>query len=258
MNKHLIHIEEIDLRRHKPHPLSREIFGELSEDRLEDLAQDLQDRGLQMPLVLDSYGRIICGSQRQKALLLRGVFIASAIRRNDLDAEPEIEAFLIRDNLHRRQLTSRQMFNAACKLEQIYRIEAEERMRRAAPGVVSEGERGRTAAIIAGDLETSQSTVERLKRVYNSGEADLIDKLDREEISLWGAAQEVSKRRRLRASAGKSNKLEAVPYSQLKKSVAQFKAQLSKKPIDEYGSYKDEARGQLEGLAEWLGQFVGL
>jgi ParB/RepB/Spo0J family partition protein len=91
----------------KPHPMQATIFGDLSEVELQDLADDIEKNGLKMPPEVLPDGTIVCGHQRVRAFQLLGRETIPCWVNEDLAKQgaAAIEARLIEDNLHRRQLS---------------------------------------------------------------------------------------------------------------------------------------------------------
>jgi ParB-like chromosome segregation protein Spo0J len=173
------------------HPLSLEVFGELDIMRIEDLKEDIEERGLQYPLEVDNQNRVICGSQRLRAITDLRWDTVPIIRQSELKTEDSIREHLLKDNVLRRQLTPGQMYKAGKELERIYGVGAEERMK---DGVaLRPNERGDTRDRVAADLGTSASTYERTKKVFEEGSEELQHEVDTGLKSISAAAEEIRK-----------------------------------------------------------------
>ena len=183
------------------HPLSHELFGQLSEEEFAALKADIATRGLQYPPEVDRWGRIICGSQRFRAAQELGWTEMDVFDRTELETEDQVREHLIRDNLHRRHLTNLQRFYAGQALEEIEAHKAAERQKTLGrthgtdPFVSQDakgGDTGRTDETVAKEVGWSGSTYRRMKKVVESGDEDLIGQVDRGEIGIAVAASIVA------------------------------------------------------------------
>jgi ParB-like chromosome segregation protein Spo0J len=229
----------------QPHDLSDEIFGQLPEDRLEDLKKDIEERGLQYPLVVDRFNRVICGSQRLRAIKTLGWTTVEVLQRTDLETEEDIREYLIKDNLYRRHLTPRQEFNAARELERLYEARKQH------------GD-GRTNDKVAKDMGTNRQRIRRLKQVFTSNHQDLIDQVDKGQLSLHAAAEEVSARRKISPAVlpdddRRATVLKAIRF---RREVDKFQALLSRHTFDAFGSYQDQVQQQLKSLQYAIDDFL--
>src|SRR5215470_16573551 len=89
----------------KPHPRQQEVFADLPEEQLEQLAADMKLNGQLVPIEVLPGGTIICGHQRVKSARKLGWTTVRAISRDDLAAQGEAAVCdrLVRDNLNRRK-----------------------------------------------------------------------------------------------------------------------------------------------------------
>src|SRR5262249_7621186 len=90
----------------EPHPRQQEVFADLPDEQLEELAVDMKLNGQLVPIEVMPDGTIICGHQRVKAAKKLGWDSVKAVIREDLAAQGEAAVFdrLVSDNLNRRQL----------------------------------------------------------------------------------------------------------------------------------------------------------
>lgn len=81
----------------KDHPRQAELFTDLTEAQLEELAENIDKNGLDHPIEILPDGVIICGHQRRRAVARLGWETVPVIVRHDLaNADPgEIEVRLI-------------------------------------------------------------------------------------------------------------------------------------------------------------------
>ena len=91
----------------KEHPQQAAVFGDISDVELAALADSLRKYGLRDPVEILPDGTVVAGHQRVRAAKLLGWAEVNVVVRHDLAAAgPEaIEAYLIDDNLSRRQLS---------------------------------------------------------------------------------------------------------------------------------------------------------
>lgn len=187
--------ETVPLDRLQPHPLSEEIFGVLAGGEMQDLIDDIAKFGLRNTLEVDQDYRVICGSQRLRAMRELAWPTVEIKRRPDPWDEADLQEFLIKDNLHRRHLSIEQQYKAGRKLKEIYAVQAEKRMM--AGTLASTGGRVRTSEQVADDLGTSHATFERMEKVFESGQQEVIEKLKRGELSIRAAAAEIDLSRKV-------------------------------------------------------------
>lgn len=182
------------------HPLSHELFGQLPADEFEDLKQDIAARGLQYPPEVDRHQRIICGSQRFRAIRALAWTELEVMDRLDLVTEEQIREHLIRDNLFRRHLTRLQRFHAARALAEIETRKAAERMEVLGrthgqdPSIPTEA-RGRSQEAAARQVGWSGKTYRQMERIVDAGDQTLLAQVDKGEISIKEAARLVTQPR---------------------------------------------------------------
>jgi len=110
----------------KEHPKQAEIFGDVSESELQDLAELLRKEGQRHPVEILPSGVVLAGHQRVRAAKLLGWSHVDVVIRHDLaDAGPAAaEMFFIQDNLVRRQLSP--LARARC-IQQLFILESKSR-----------------------------------------------------------------------------------------------------------------------------------
>src|SRR5262245_41952849 len=96
------------------HPRQTEVFGDLPEDKILELAADLERNGQKTPIEVTPDYVIICGHQRVRAAELLAWTEIQAVIRDDLAGEGDASVFeqLVKDNLNRRHLD--QLSQARC------------------------------------------------------------------------------------------------------------------------------------------------
>lgn len=104
----------------KPHPLNK-TFDNLPDAQLQSLAEDMKRNGQEHPIDVLPNGVVIGGHQRLRAAKLLGWKDIKCRIRYDLGAagDEAIYAFLIRDNLFRRQLDELAMARAYRELKKV-------------------------------------------------------------------------------------------------------------------------------------------
>jgi ParB/RepB/Spo0J family partition protein len=100
------HVQKRPVDKLRDHPRQRELFPDLSDEQLKELAADMEANGLQHPIEILPDGTIVAGHQRVRAARLLDWREIDAIVRQDLAAEGDtaVEAYLVRDNMLRRHL----------------------------------------------------------------------------------------------------------------------------------------------------------
>src|SRR5262245_52989614 len=95
------------LSRLKDHPLQAAAFGDLPEQELEALAEDMRKNGQRQPVEALPDGTVVTGHQRVRAARMLGWAEVAVVVRADLAraGEAAVEAHLLADNLVRRHLT---------------------------------------------------------------------------------------------------------------------------------------------------------
>ena len=235
-------IEERNVLDLLPHPLSYELFGELESSELEDLKTDIAHRGLQHLIELDVHGRVICGSQRLRALRELGISLVQCAIREDLgEDEHLIIEHLIKDNTIRRQLTNQQKYFAAKKLEAIYSVQAENRRKdsgigRPLPlGTLTGESKGQAAATVGWSVDT----LRRYDKVIESGDEDLIEQVHEGNVAITAAAAHV-KKTSLNPTRATGQQNELLRSIRFKRQVDGFLAVLKRNPLSDYPDYKGE------------------
>ena len=247
-------IVEREVVRLQPHPMSVEIFGDMEDDELEDLKDDLRKRGLQHLPEVDRQDRVICGSKRLKAIRELGWAKISVVVRDDLSDENSVREHLIKDNVLRRHLSPRQLYTAACELERIYSEQANLNMRQGRAGNGRVHARKRAAE----DVGISGTTFHRMKRVFTAGDTDLIHAVEAGRVSIAAAERKVTERHgglsRSRAPGGAQK--ESLRFQTFKAEVDRFVGFLSRHSAREIPHYQADAVLLLERVSEAIRLWV--
>jgi hypothetical protein len=113
----------VEVKELKLHPAA-EIFPQLTDEELDELAKDIEAHGLRQPIwVLD--GKILDGRNRWNACRMVGVEIPDHMRKEYTGDDPV--AFVISQNLRRRHLTPSQLGMVAIEIEKVYAEKTKEK-----------------------------------------------------------------------------------------------------------------------------------
>lgn len=153
------------------HPIA-DAFPMMSEQELDDLAQDIKARGLQHPVVLYE-GKILDGRNRSEAAKRGGV----PITHEAYDGDDPV-GFVISLNIKRRHLDQSQRAMAASKLAELPRGRPSENASIDAL----------TVADAAALMNVSEPSVERAKVVRRKGAPELVTAVEKGEIAVSTAA----------------------------------------------------------------------
>jgi phage N-6-adenine-methyltransferase len=178
-----------------------DIFPLLSDDRLQELAKDIDQRGQLQPIYL--YEDAILDGRNRWLAITR--YSATGVEPKFEDVSPESPiAFVVSLNEKRRHLNDSQRQVAAAKALRFYEQEARERQREAgrehgrgqdssAPigAELSVAPRRATAAA-AEDFGTSDRSVQRAKTVLKKASAKVVAAVEAGELSL-GKAEQIAK-----------------------------------------------------------------
>ncbi len=239
------------------HPLSIELFGNLEEDRFLDLANDIERRGLQYPPETDNQNRVICGSQRLRAIKHLGWVEVDGIVHDELKTEDDVRIHLILDNTQRRQLSPAQMYRAGKELERIYSARAAIRVTANLPNrnggepAPKFSDTGKTEDQVGKRLGVSGETFSSLKTVYEKGSREIQDQVDQGKLSISGAAKRIKAAegpRRTRKLAPDDTRAAALNWTRFDREVEKFEKFLKANQPSKYGQYEGEVRGRVVKL----------
>jgi len=105
----------------KPHPTQADHWGDLADDRLRELASDIETRGLIHPILIVPDGTIVQGHQRVRACKLLGWIEIPAIVERELAKEGDaaVEEALLLDNYMRGHFDKLTLARASRRMEQL-------------------------------------------------------------------------------------------------------------------------------------------
>lgn len=163
----------------KEHPKQHTIFGDIPDEELQALAEDMERYGQRQPIEILPDGTVVAGHQRVRAAKLLGWNEVEVVVRDDLaeKGDAAIESEFIRDNLVRRHLSPRA--RARC-IQELMKIEAGNRSGSLGWKKVEELKRK-----LAAQLHLSLRSVNRyllilqappaIQRAFDQGEISLIN-----------------------------------------------------------------------------------
>ncbi len=251
------------------HPLSLELFGNLEEDRLIDLAKDIERRGLHYPLETSADDTVvICGSQRLRAIKRLGWVEVPGIVRDELKSEDDVREWLILDNTQRRQLTPAQMYKAGKELERIFAARAAENIQanlkqgtKTAAPIDDKSAIGKTADQVGKKLGVSGDTFQNLKTVYEKGSQEIQDQVDQGKLSITGAAKKIKASegpRRLKKLEPDDTRAMALNWTRFDREVEKWEQFLRANPPGKYGHYAEEVRSRVVKLKAKIDAYLAL
>jgi N6-adenosine-specific RNA methylase IME4 len=163
----------------KFHPLA-ELFPLLEGQPFEELVADIKANGLHEPIiVLDDM--ILDGRNRWRACEQAG--IAPELVRYEGDTPA---AFVWSLNKHRRHMTPEQLVMTAARFMPFLKEESERRQK--AGTLAPIGAKGKSSELAANQFGVSARSVERAREVLDHGAPELIQAVERGEVSVSAAA----------------------------------------------------------------------
>lgn len=151
-------VKTVDVSALIPHPSNKKYFRTESAEYFERLREDIQKRGIVVPLIAKKDGQLLAGHNRlavAKELGLKYVPVQYVLR--ELNAEQEQE-FLIKDNLLRRQFTGEEWLNI---YRNLYPNFEEEILSERLKGRAKKGTQAISAKNIAEDTGQNVSAVQK-------------------------------------------------------------------------------------------------
>ena len=179
------------------HPLA-ELFPPLDAAGINQLAEDIKERGLQEPVTLYE-NKIIDGRNRQKACLVAGV----ELRTRTYEGDDPI-GFVLSANFHRRMLNENQRAMVGAALAKL----------KLGDNQHTQYTKGISAEKAAKLLNVGTASIERAKRVLASGDAKLIAEVQAGNKSVTAAADEAAKGTRTKKN--RSDKIDGLAKSLIK------------------------------------------
>jgi ParB-like chromosome segregation protein Spo0J len=184
------------------------LFPMLSDEEVQELADDIAKNGLRIPIVIDADDKILDGRNRAAACAIAGV---EPVYEPFVGSDEDKLAFVVSCNIHRRHLTTSQRASVAAKLMPFYEEQAAKRLKatQAKPGtkVGKAGEnlpQPSTADLWAADQErkdagrardkagaamnVSGKVVDMAAKVHAKAVPEIVEAVDRGEVAVSAAA----------------------------------------------------------------------
>lgn len=170
------------------------LFPELSDEQIQELADDIAANGLRQPITVDEESRILDGRHRLAACTIAGVAPRFETFRG---TDEEKLAFVVSTNLHRRHLTQSQRAMIAPKLEQAFKQAAMARKSAAlkkgdkapVPANLPEREKGDSRDKVGEALGVSGKSVDMATKVASKGVPELSAAVERGQVAVSAAAE---------------------------------------------------------------------
>jgi hypothetical protein len=242
----LVDVREVRLTELTPHPLSDELFGQMTDDEFESLKADISTRGVMHPIEVDDAHRVICGSQRLRALREIDPSQTISVIVRPFDSEENIQVHLIKDNLLKRTLSPMQLFRAGERLELIYKAQASKNQESGRRGVkIPQNQKLKVRDKVAASLNTSSTTYWRLGQIMKSGNPELIEKVDSGQLSISKASEQLS----FRAKPIKEQRQkDVVEFLRFNRHLNRFFKYLQTHQPESFNSYRRQAQDSLKTL----------
>jgi ParB-like chromosome segregation protein Spo0J len=236
-----------------PHPLSDVIFGQMTAEEIHALQEDVRVRGLQDELHIDLKDRVICGSQRLRAIEGLGWVTVDVKVQEHLLTEADIDEHLLLHNVQRRNMTPSVRYRVGIELERIESIRAQTRQQTGQEAATT----ARTDDKTAKRLDMSSSTWRRLKAVHEHGGEGLKQAVDRREVSIAAAAQSVQTPRSKAGTLTRNDKrAQSLRMARLKRDGNALLKYMRMHELADYGGHGDEAIAYLRGISRAIGDWT--
>jgi ParB-like chromosome segregation protein Spo0J len=176
-------IEHLRIEEIKEHPLNRQIFNEISSDQHDALREYITKRGLVKPLIINTENFLLAGHARFQ-ICKELKYETVPVQRVKFASAKEEEEYLILDNLLSRDISPIEQAKAGMHIETI----KEKYQRTGKP----------LRDIVAKSLGLSSFQYQKAKAILQSGEPELIARVDRGETSVNRAyimLKEIKRRR---------------------------------------------------------------
>jgi ParB-like chromosome segregation protein Spo0J len=184
------------------------LFPMLSDEDIQELADDIAKNGLRIPIVIDADDKILDGRNRAAACAIAGV---EPVFEPFVGNDEEKLAFVVSANIHRRHLTTSQRASVAAKLLPLYEEQAAKRVKatQAKPGMKvgkavenlpqpstadlwaadqSRKEAGKARDKAGAAMNVSGKAVDMAAKVHAKAIPEISEAVDRGEIAVSAAA----------------------------------------------------------------------
>jgi ParB-like chromosome segregation protein Spo0J len=182
------------------------LFPMLSDEEVQELADDIAKNGLRIPIVIDADDKILDGRNRAAACAIAGV---EPVYEPFIGSDEDKLAFVVSCNIHRRHLTTSQRASVAAKLMPIYEEQAAKR-KKATEGRPQKNKPVEnlppvsTSDLLAADQErkdagkardkagaamnVSGKVVDMAAKVHAKAVPEIVEAVDRGEVAVSAAA----------------------------------------------------------------------
>jgi len=170
------------------------LFPMLSDEDVQELADDIAKNGLRIPIVIDADDKILDGRNRAAACAIAGV---DPVYEPFIGTDEDKLAFVVSCNIHRRHLTTSQRASVAAKLMPIYEAQAEKRqqaqLKKGSKTSVVENlppreEAGKSRDKAGAAMNVSGKAVDMAAKVHAKAVPEIVEAVDRGEVAVSAAA----------------------------------------------------------------------
>jgi len=178
----------------------KSFLPEMEDELYEQLKDDISLHGIHDPILykelLDGGMLVIEGHTRLRAAIELGLTGEEEIPRDPVQEEyssiNDIKLWMLRHQFQRRNLSQAQKLRLAMANKETIEARATENLSKAGKGTKVE-QKVHTADEIAKLAGVSRETAKRYMRVFETGDSDLLDELDRGMKTIHKASQQVKK-----------------------------------------------------------------
>jgi hypothetical protein len=182
------------MKEYKIHEYAR-LFPAMSDEELEELANDIRENGLQNPVWIDEHDCILDGRNRAAACRLAGVEVEAKLYFGN---EEEKLRFVVSQNVHRRHLNTSQRAVIAATMAESFEALAKARQSavlkrgsEAAPvkEKFPEREGGQSRDQAGAALNVSGKTVDMAKKVIAKAAPEIVEAVTKGDLAVSRAAK---------------------------------------------------------------------
>lgn len=172
------------------------LFPMLSDEEVQELADDIAKNGLRIPIVIDADDKILDGRNRAAACAIAGV---EPVYEPFIGSDEDKLAFVVSCNIHRRHLTTSQRASVAAKLMPIYEEQAAKRQKATqpkkgqnvssqVPANLPEPAKGDSRDKAGAAMNVSGKVVDMAAKVHAKAVPEIVEAVDRGEVAVSAAA----------------------------------------------------------------------
>ncbi len=169
------------------------LFPMLSDEEVQELADDIAKNGLRIPIVIDADEKILDGRNRAAACAIAGV---EPVYEPFIGSDEDKLAFVVSCNIHRRHLTTSQRASVAAKLMPIYEAQAAKRQKATqrngnkpvVENLPSPENTGKARDKAGAAMNVSGKVVDMAAKVHAKAVPEIVEAVDRGEVAVSAAA----------------------------------------------------------------------